>query len=145
VGIVFGLFPALHSTRPDLVSALRNNWASSPAAAQRDDFRTSARHGADRARYGTTDERRSLPQESVEGEPSGPRRSREKLVTFSVSPEESGYDSVRTKALFTRLEDELTGMPGATAVTSALVPLIAGNNWNSGVKVEGFKAMRIPA
>jgi hypothetical protein len=63
----------------------------------------------------------------------------EKLVTFSVSPEQSGYDSVRTRSLFTRLEAELAGLPGATGVTSALVPLISGSNWTNNVKVEGVK------
>ncbi len=29
-------------------------------------------------------------------------------------------------------------MPGVTGVTTALVPLIAGNNWGNDVKVEGY-------
>jgi len=64
----------------------------------------------------------------------------ENLVTFSVTPGQSGYDSVRTRALFTRIEEELRALPGASAVTSAMVPLISGSNWNNSIKVEGFKA-----
>src|SRR4029079_8753634 len=42
----------------------------------------------------------------------------ENFVTFSVTPGQSGYDSVRTRALFTRIEEELRALPGASAVTS---------------------------
>jgi ABC-type antimicrobial peptide transport system permease subunit len=63
----------------------------------------------------------------------------EKLVTFGVSPKGGEYDTTRTRLFFARLEEELAGIPGATAVTSAMVPLIAGNNWISSVMVEGFK------
>jgi len=38
------------------------------------------------------------------------------------------------------VEDELARLPGAAAVTSARVPLIAGSNWSNGIKVEGFTA-----
>jgi predicted permease len=62
----------------------------------------------------------------------------DKLVTFSLSPRQSGYDSVRTRALFDRVEEELSAMPGAVGVTSALVPLIGGSSWGTGVKVEGY-------
>ena len=37
------------------------------------------------------------------------------------------------------MEEELRKLPGASAVTSAMVPLIARNNWTQTVKVEGFK------
>jgi predicted permease len=139
-GIVFGLFPALHSTRPDLVSALRNNSGKLAGGRTARRFRTSLATAQIALAMALLMSAGLFVKSlwKVSRVDLGVRV--EKLVTFSVSPEESGYDSVRTKALFTRLEDELTGMPGATAVTSALVPLIAGNNWNSGVKVEGFKA-----
>jgi predicted permease len=47
---------------------------------------------------------------------------------------------VRTRALYTRIEDELAALPGATAATSAMVPLIAGSNWNNTIRVQGFRA-----
>src|SRR6185369_10186096 len=136
-GIAFGLFPALHSTRPDLVTALRNNSGKLAGGRTARRFRTSLATAQIALAMALLMSAGLFLKSlwKVSRVDLGVRV--EKLVTFSVSPEESGYDSVRTKALFTRLEDELTGMPGANAVTSALVPLIAGNNWNSGVKVEG--------
>ena len=42
-------------------------------------------------------------------------------------------------ALFKRLEEELSSVPGVTGVAAPLVPLLAGSNWGNGVSVEGFK------
>ena len=52
---------------------------------------------------------------------------------------ESGYDTARTTALYARVEEELTALPGVKDVTSSAVPLLAGSNWGRGVSVEGFK------
>jgi predicted permease len=51
----------------------------------------------------------------------------------------SGYDSVRAKQLFGRVEEELALLPGVSGVTSSMVPLLAGSNWGNDVSVEGFK------
>ncbi|MGH8639855.1 MAG: FtsX-like permease family protein, partial [Burkholderiales bacterium] len=61
------------------------------------------------------------------------------VATFSVSPSRSGYDSTRSKVLYTRLEEELASLPGVTGVTSSMVPLLGGSNWGSDVQVQGFK------
>ena len=61
------------------------------------------------------------------------------LVTFGVSPQRSGYDTTRTYALYSRLEEELAAIPGVTGVTASGVPLLTGSNWGEGVSVAGFK------
>jgi predicted permease len=61
------------------------------------------------------------------------------VITFAISPNLSGYDSVRSKQLFARVEDELASLPGVNGVTSSMVPLLAGSNWGNDVSVEGFK------
>jgi predicted permease len=137
-GIAFGLFPALHSTRPDLVTALRNNSGKLSGGRTARRFRTSLATAqialAMALLMGAGLFLKSLWK--VSRVDLGVRV--EKLVTFSVSPAQNGYDSVRIRNLFTRIEEELGALPGASAVTSARVPLIAGNNWNNSVKVEGF-------
>jgi predicted permease len=62
----------------------------------------------------------------------------EQLVTFSVSPTLNGYTQERTRSLFKRMEEELAALPGVSAVTAGLVPLISGSNWSSGLTVEDF-------
>jgi predicted permease len=61
------------------------------------------------------------------------------VVSFAISPGKNAYDSVRTEALYGRVEEELAALPGVVGVTSAAVPLLAGDNWGQGVSVEGFQ------
>lgn len=60
------------------------------------------------------------------------------LVTFSIAPELNGYQSGRTRTLFRRVEEELAAVPGVTGVTAAGVPILAGDNVNNDVAVEGY-------
>ena len=61
------------------------------------------------------------------------------LIGFAVSPALNGYQQAQTMALFARVEEEMAAIPGATSVAAAEVPLIAGDNWGSDVKIAGQK------
>jgi predicted permease len=61
------------------------------------------------------------------------------VVTFGISPELNGYTPDRARELFGRVEQELGGTPGVTAVAASMVPLLAGSNWGSDVSVQGFQ------
>jgi predicted permease len=63
------------------------------------------------------------------------------LSVFSIAPERNGYTPERTSAFFTRLEEELSQVPGVTSVGSAAVTLLAGDNWGNNVTVEGYDAV----
>jgi hypothetical protein len=58
-----------------------------------------------------------------------------------ISPELNGYDVTRSRALFERVEDALSALPGVTGVSASMVPLLAGSSWGAGVHVEGFKVL----
>src|SRR5262249_25055573 len=139
-GIAFGLFPALHSTRPNLVGTLRNNSGKlaggRTARRLRDTLATAQIALAMALLMSAGLFLKSLWK--IQRVDLGVRV--ENLLTFSITPEQSGYDSVRTRALYTRIEEELGALPGVSAVTSTLVPLIAASNWRQGVRVEGYKA-----
>jgi predicted permease len=62
------------------------------------------------------------------------------VATFSIAPILSGYTTERANQLFARLEEELAAQPGVVSVASAMVPVLAGDNWGSNVSVEGFEA-----
>ena len=53
----------------------------------------------------------------------------ENLATFRISPELNGYDVTRSRALFERVEDALSALPGVTGVSASMVPLLAGSSW----------------
>ena len=138
-GVFFGLFPAIHSTRPDLVTALRNNSG-----------KLSGGRGAARFRTSLATAQVALSMAlliaaglfvkslwNVSRVDLGIRV--DNVVTFGIAPRLSGYDSTRSKALFIRVEDELAALPGVNGVTADLVGLLQNNNWGNNVSVQGFK------
>jgi predicted permease len=137
-GIAFGLFPALHSTRPDLVTALRNNSGKLAGGRAARRFRTSLATAQIALAMALLMSAGLFLKSlwKVSRVDLGVRV--EKMVTFALAPERSGYDSVRIRSLFAQVEEELRAMPGAAAVTSAMVPLIGGSSWGTGIKVEGY-------
>ena len=139
-GLLFGLFPALHSTRPDLVSTLKNQ-AGQPSGAK----------GAARARMLLATSQIALAMLLLASSgffvKSLLNVSRldlgfkiDRVVTFGLSPDLNGYSVDRTRLFFQRLEGELRAAPSVTAVTMSNVPLLAGTNRSRGVAVQGFKA-----
>ncbi len=139
-GILFGLFPALHSSRPDLLSTLKGQ-AGQPAGAR----------GAARFRTALATAQIALSMTLLMSAglfiKSLVNVSRvdlgvnvNNLVTFSVSPALNAYTPVQSRALFERLEEELAAIPGVTRVATSMVPLIAGSSWGDSVNVEGFEA-----
>ena len=139
-GLLFGLFPALHSTRPDLVSTLKNQ-AGQPSGAK-----AAARF---RSVLATSQMALSMALLVAAGlfVKSLYNISRvdlglqvDNLVTFSVSPELNGYRPERSRQFFERLENDLAALPGVTSVTASRVPALAGSNSNTDVAVQDFPA-----
>ena len=137
-GLLFGLFPAWHTTRPDLLPTLKGQ-AGQPGGNR------SAKWF--RAALATSQIAISMALLACAGlfTKSLMNVSRvdlgmnvENLVTFSVSPELNGYTPERSKTLFERLEDDLASQPGVASVSAARVPALGGSNYGSDVMVEGF-------
>jgi predicted permease len=137
-GIVFGIVPALQSTRPDLVTELRNNSG-----------KLSGGRGAARFRTSLVTVQIALSMALLISAGLFIKSLRniskvdlgikiDNVVTFGVSPARSGYDSTRAVALYGRIGEALAAIPGVSSVTSSMVPVLAGNNWGEGVSVEGF-------
>jgi predicted permease len=60
------------------------------------------------------------------------------LVSFTVEPSMSGYTSRRTKELLKTLLERLQATPGVSSATVASVRLLDGSQWTSDVTVEGY-------
>ena len=139
-GIAFGLFPALHSTRPDLASTLKNQ-AGQPGGAK------AAR------RFRTTLATVQIAMSMALLVPAGlfakslMNISRvdlglkaDHMMLFSLAPELNSYSTERTRQLFQRIEEEVAALPGVTGVVATMVPVLAGDNWGNSLVVEGFEA-----
>ena len=138
-GVLFGIVPALQSTRSDLVTELRNNSGKLSGGRGAARFRTS---------LVTTQIALSMALlicaglfikslQNISRVDLGIRI--DNVVTFGLAPARSGYDSTRALALYGRVEEALAAIPGVSGVTASGITLIAGNNWGEGVSVEGFK------
>jgi predicted permease len=139
-GFLFGLFPAIHSSRPNLLATIKGS-AGQPAGSRSAAFfrvaLATTQIAMSMALLGTAGlfVRSLMNLSTVDLGVSVDR-----VVTFSLSPQRNGYSQERTRALYARLEEELAAAPGVEGVTASLVPLIAGSSWGSNVSVEGFEA-----
>lgn len=140
-GLLFGLFPSLHSSRADLMGTIRagaGQIAGGKAAARFRSGLAMAQIALSTALLVSTGLfLKSLV--NVSRVDLGVQI--ENVVTFSVSPLRVGYDTLRAKSLYARIENELASIPGVTGVTSAMVPLLSGNSWGNNVTVQGFACL----
>lgn len=140
-GFLFGLFPALHSTRPDLITSIRAGAGQIAGGGAASRFRTGLAV-AQIALSTTLLVSAGLFLKSlvnVSRVDLGVRI--DSVATFSISPLRAGYDTLRAKVLYARIEDELRALPGVTGVTSSLVPLLSGDSWGNDVRVQGFECL----
>jgi predicted permease len=63
--------------------------------------------------------------------------STENLITFSISPQLSGYDAPRTVALVDQLRERLGALPGVLGVGSSQIPVLTGTDMGGNIKIEG--------
>jgi predicted permease len=61
------------------------------------------------------------------------------LVTFQVDPALSGYSMPRLLAFYRQLLDKVRATPGVKTASFAVVPVLAGDEWDSTMSVEGHK------
>jgi len=139
-GLLFGLFPALHSTRPDLVTALKGTAGQPSGARSASRFRTSLATTQIALSMALLVSAGLFAKSLLNVSRVQLGLNADNVIMFGISPELSGYTPVRSKQLFERLEDTLGALPGVNGVTSGSVPLLSGNNWGNNVAVEGFQA-----
>jgi predicted permease len=138
-GVLFGLFPALHSTRTDLVTTIRANAGQHSGARAATRFRTSLVTAQIALSMALLVSAGLFVKSLMNVSRVDLGINVENVVVFGLSPQLNGYTTARSKVLYGRLEEELAAIPGVTGVTTSLVPILAGSNWGNDVTVEGFK------
>jgi predicted permease len=140
-GLLFGLFPALHSTRSDLISTIRAGAGQIAGGKTAARFRSAlaiAQIALSTALLVST----GLFIKSLVNVTRVDLGIKiDNVATFSITPLRVGYDSLRSKALYARIEQELAAQPGVTGVTSSMVPLLSGDSWGNNVRVQGFACL----
>ena len=136
-GILFGLVPALQSTRPQLANTLK------------DQAGAVVRGGSVRLRKGLVVAQVSLSLLLLIGaglflqslrnlKVMNPGFDVKNLLKFSVEPTLSRYDKPWTLDYYRRLRERLQALPGVESAAFAVVPIMEDNEWDNWVTIEGY-------
>ncbi|MFN7935470.1 MAG: ABC transporter permease [Bryobacteraceae bacterium] len=137
-GLIFGLYPAWQATRTQVATTLKDQGASVVGAASGKTFRNSLVVGQVALSLLLLFSSGLFSMSLVNLTRVDLGIDPDRLITFSLSPSLSNYNAARTVALFEQLEDKLGSTPGVKMISGSMVPVIAGDNWNSSINVEGF-------
>jgi predicted permease len=139
-GIVFGLLPALRASGADPWSTLKDTTGG-----------VSGTGGSIFLRKGLVIAQVSLSflllagaglfvrsLQNLKGTETGVAM--QNLVAFELAPALSGYDNTRANHLYGELVERLRSAPGVKSAGYAAVPILAGDEWDSSMSVEGHQA-----
>ncbi len=139
-GIIFGLLPALRASRPDPWTTLKDTVGSIAGTGGslflRKGLVTAQVALSFLLLFGAGLFVRSL--QNLKTTETGVTL--DNLVTFQLSPALSGYDGPRAVLFYQELLERLRSSPGVTSVALASVPILAGDEWDSSMSVEGHVA-----
>jgi predicted permease len=139
-GIIFGLIPALRASRPDPWTTLKDTVGSIAGGTGslflRKGLVTLQVALSFLLLFGAGLFVRSL--QNLKTTDTGVAL--DNLVTFQLSPDLSGYTAPRTVQFYTTLLERLRSSPGIKSAALAAVPILAGNEWDSTMSVEGHRA-----
>lgn len=139
-GFLFGLFPAVHSTRQNLASAMKDQGGTVSASRSASRFRNVLVTAQIALSLLLLVSAGLFLKSLVNIMRVDLGIKTANTITFGLSPELNQYPPARTRALFEQVEDSLAAIPGVSAVTTSTVALIAGNNSGSNISIDGFEA-----
>jgi predicted permease len=138
-GIVFGLLPALRASRTDPWTTMKDTMGSITGTRGslflRKGLVTAQVALSFLLLFGAGLFVRSL--QNLKTTDTGVRL--ENLMTFQLSPALSGYDDNRGQLFYQQLLDRLRSAPGVKSAALASVAILAGDEWDSSMSVEGYR------
>ena len=139
-GIIFGLLPALRASRPDPWTTLKDTVGSIAGTGGslflRKGLVTAQVALSFLLLFGAGLFVRSL--QNLKTTDTG--IALDNLVTFQLAPSLNGYDEARGLQFYRTLLDRLRAAPGVKSAAIAAVAILAGDEWDSSLSVEGHKA-----
>jgi predicted permease len=137
-GVLFGLAPAWRSTRLDLATSLKQSRRTTGAVSRLSKGLIVVQVALSllllvgagvfvRTLYNLQNVNLGFNQEN--------------LLLFTLQPEQAGYKDERLVQFYQRLSEQLDSLPGVRAATFGRVPLIAQDNYMTGILLPGEEAM----
>jgi predicted permease len=136
-GLLFGLAPALQSTRPSLAATLKDQ-AGAVAGGTAVTLRKALVIGQVALSLLLLIGAGLFLQSLRNLKDLDPGFRVQSLLTFEVDPTLNGYKPERSLQFYRQLTDRVTAMPGVEASALAVMPVLDDNEWDSGVTVEGY-------
>src|SRR3954452_22712003 len=137
--MLFGLAPALSSTRPALTSTLKDEAGSVVGGTGHARFRKAlvvAQVGLSVLLLaGAALFARSLYNLKT----LNPGFEPDQLLGFSIDPSLNGYSRERSIQLFQQMQEQLAQLPDVRSAATSVIPLLTDNNWSTTVQVEGYQ------
>ncbi|PYT91537.1 MAG: multidrug ABC transporter substrate-binding protein [Acidobacteria bacterium] len=137
-GVVFGLVPALQTTRPDVGSVLKDQAGAVLGGGGHKGLRKTLVVAQVALSLllliGAGLFLRSLKNLSN----LGPGFPAERLVGFNIDPSLAGYTPERSKIYYQQFTNALSAIPGVQSVGLASMRILENNEWDSGMTVEGY-------
>ncbi|HMD86017.1 MAG TPA: ABC transporter permease [Terriglobia bacterium] len=136
-GLIFGLAPALKTTRPDIGRTLKDQVGAVLGGG----------HGGLRKALVVAQVSLSLLLLISAGlflrtlnnlSSLGPGFAAERLVGFGIDPSLSGYTPERAKIFYQQLTESLSTVPGVQSVGLAAMRILENSEWDSSMTVEGY-------
>jgi predicted permease len=137
-GLLFGLFPALQTTRPDVAPSLKDQSGQSTASGSAATFRKTLATAQvaislllliSAGLFGRT----LLNLRNID---LGLRA--DHLLTFSVAPKLNRYTDLAASQFYDQLTERLAGIPGVKLVSTGMTTLLAGDDYASNITVPGY-------
>jgi predicted permease len=136
-GIIFGLVPALRTTKPNIAGTLKDQAGAVVGG------------GHNGLRKGLVIAQVTLSLLLLVGaglfvrslsnlRNLGPGFPAERLVGFNLDPSLNGYTPERLKVFYPQLSEVLNSIPGVQSVGLASMRILEDNEWDSSMSVEGF-------
>ena len=136
-GVLFGLAPAWQASRPDIAGTLKDQAGSVVTG------------GSMRMRKGLVIAQVALSLLLLIGAGLFIRSLRnlrdldpgfrlDNLLAFTVDPHLNGYPDSRTMNFFRHLRERMDALPGVHSASLAVVPVLADDEWDSSVAIEGY-------
>ncbi len=137
-GILFGLIPALQSTRTDVAPTLKDTVGGIVGGGASVRFRKALVAVQVTLSLlllvGAGLFIRSLRNLRE----LGPGFETGNLVAFNVNPTLNGYDTAHTRTFYNQLTDSLTAVPGVSSVGLASMRILEDNEWDNSITIEGY-------
>jgi predicted permease len=137
-GLLFGVFPALHSTRPDLAATLKGQAGQPSGARSAARFRSALVVVQIALSTGLLTSAGLFTKSLINVSRVDLGVSVDSVVTFALNPRRNGYTPARAQQLFQDLLARLSGTAGVESVSAARVPLLANSNSSTSITVEGY-------